>query len=343
MTTKESMLTALRGGKPGRMPLTTYDILWEQAGVPLGCDVMMRLRAKGMGIIAHVDPYRIETPHVERTVRSYKENGQTITEERLSTPVGAVSSRMWNDWVQEYCLKTPADYRVMEYIVRDQVIEPDYEKYRAAERALGEDGIVIMGAQRTPYQKMLVDLAGLESFSYHLADDAGEVESLFGALLQKQKRIVDIVSAGPGDVVKIWENLTGDAVGERRYRQYHLPVYEQLYPVVHGAGKLLALHYDGRLACLKDAIGEAPFDIVESFTPPPEGDMGLEEALALWPGKVLWLTLPFYAYRSDDALRAYLRMIRKVSCGVRLLPEIAEYFPAETWQRHADIMLEELG
>jgi hypothetical protein len=49
---------------------------------------------------------------------------------------------------------------------------------------------------------------------------------------------------------------------------------------------------DGRLKALKDHIAKTRLDVIEAFTPPPMGDLPINEALNMWRGKVLWINFP---------------------------------------------------
>ncbi len=269
MTTRERILRALSCREVDRVPLTVYDILFDQSGISLGDQRVAALCEKGLGIIRHVEPYTIGNPGVKSFTTNYTEGGEAWSLTRLVTPIGEISTRLRGGWVQEYYLKTEADYPIMEYVIRDQVIEPNYAVYEAADRQVGAHGVVILTAGRTPFQKILVDLAGLEAFSYHLTDAPKKVMSLVDALAHNSRTMFDIVVDGPGDIVKLWENITGDALGNDRFEEFHLPMYAELFSKARKAGKLLALHLDGRLASLSEGIRKATFDIVESFTRHP--------------------------------------------------------------------------
>ena len=66
--------------------------------------------------------------------------------------------------------------------------------------------------------------------------------------------------------------------------------------------KRLQVHYDGKLRVIADDIRDLPFDGLDSFTPPPEGDMTAAEARQQWPDKFLWLhpTLDWYSRPPDE-------------------------------------------
>jgi hypothetical protein len=68
------------------------------------------------------------------------------------------------------------------------------------------------------------------------------------------------------------------------YDEY-LAQEKAIAPYLQQVVKIVGTHYDGRLASCNDLIADAPIDLIESLTPPPEGDLVLAEARAAWPSK----------------------------------------------------------
>ena len=65
------------------------------------------------------------------------------------------------------------------------------------------------------------------------------------------------------------------------YRRFVLPIYQRRGRACREAGKVYAVHLDGRLAALKALIAESTFDVVESFSlAEMAGDVPVPEALA---------------------------------------------------------------
>jgi hypothetical protein len=62
--------------------------------------------------------------------------------------------------------------------------------------------------------------------------------------------------------------------------------------ILHQKGKIYLVHMDGRLNCLRNLISRSDIDGVEAFTPPPVGDLPIEEARALWGKKIIWANFP---------------------------------------------------
>ena len=61
---------------------------------------------------------------------------------------------------------------------------------------------------------------------------------------------------------------------------------------LHKTGKFYGVHMDGLLAVLKEGIAASHLDFIEVFTPPPMGDLSLEDARRAWPDKTLWVNFP---------------------------------------------------
>jgi len=89
-----------------------------------------------------------------------------------------------------------------------------------------------------------------------------------------------------------------------------MPVYKRLQEQLSGTDKKLAVHMDGRLASLKDAIAEAEFDIVEALTPSPMGDVSIREARQFWPEKALWINFTSSMHiEAPEVIEAHTRQL----------------------------------
>ena len=206
-------------------------------------------------------------------------------------------------------------------------------------------GLVFPSIGRTPIQSILVDGAGLEQFSYHLVDFEAEVMTLYEALLENFRKTVEIAAEGPGRLVMCVENFTAETMGPSRYEQFLLPVYKACLPTLHQAGKIVGTHYDGKLACVKQHIAEAPIDLIESLTEPPEGDMTLAECRAAWPEKRFWSNINVSKFDlPPDRLRDEIgqKVADAAPDGRGLAFEISEDLPVN-WQGGIPAVLEALG
>lgn len=338
MTPRENLIAALDGRRPERIPYTinqefvTDDPAWEA------------LFAAGLCRIPYVHTVREEMTEVERVVEPVTWQGQPGRRIILRTSLGEISQIEFSGWVQEYYLKTPADYRVMAHIVRNTRLSLDPAGFEAAECQVGDRGLTLVGVGRSPMQTILVDYAGLEGFAYHLADGFPELFELADALKAQLLERCRLTAAGPGHFISLLENFTAESWGAARFRQYHLPIYAKLLPIFAAAGKRVFPHCDGQLACVAPLLAETGFAGIESLTEPPEGDMTLAHARSAFGDKVFWANINVGVYALPSAeLRRWVRERVQAAApdGRRLAFEISEDLP-RNWREAIPVVLETL-
>lgn len=339
MTIHERIEAFFCGERPDEIPYTIYTTKWQDIKDDPAWQPMF---ANGLILTEKLYPFTLKARNTEVIEKTFTENRRQVRHVVQCTPLGEISAQWVNNWQQKYWLETPADYRVMTYIIEQTEIAPAYEAFRAREQEIAPLGIVWTMTGRTPLQEILVDYAGLEHLSMHLFDYETEVHQLYAALLNLFRRKVEIVADGPGRFVSNLENFTSESLGPRRYREFLLPVYEECFPQLHAAGKIIGSHYDGRTASCKDLIARAPIDVIESLTPPPEGDQTLAEARVVWPNKLFWSNINLDVYELPKAeLRRVLleRIAQAAPDGRRLAFEVSEALPAN-WKESLPAVLD---
>jgi hypothetical protein len=330
----ERIAAVLRGEMPDRVPFTI-----KRPQPPQG-EIERRLRNEGMAICIEELPFTTTRPNVEVLLRETFEAGRPCFEETYRTEAGEVSQ----SWVVEpgygsrhitrFAIKSVEDYRIVEALVQDEIYTPAFERFRRAEQVLGHDGFVFSGwLGPTPLLKMLWELMGPEMFAVGLAEHRREFDALYETLLEKQREQVRIVAAGPGLVAHFSENLTAEMIGNKRFRQYVMPVYAEFSAILKSGGKLLAAHCDGHLRSLAEELAGSALDIIEAFCPIPDGDMALSEARRQWPDKILWINFPSPVHlESPERIRTYVReILRAAAPGQRFLFGITEDIPDGVW------------
>jgi hypothetical protein len=272
------------------------------------------------------------------------ENGRPIRRVVQRTSVGEIWAEWADNWQQKYWLETPADYRVMMRIVKNTTVVSDLEYFRAQVNALPSHAIAWAMIGRTPLQEILVDFVGLEKFSLHLFDYEAQVRELYAALLTHFRQKVALAAQSPSKFISNLENFTAETLGPKRYAEFLLPVYEECFPILYAAGKIVGTHYDGRTKSCRDLIARAPIDVIESLTTPPEGDQTLAECRAVWRDKLFWCNINVSAY---DLPRAELRELlttlvtQGAPDGRRLAFELSEALPSN-WRDSISVVLDTL-
>jgi hypothetical protein len=341
MSTRERLEAFWAGDRPDEIPFTIYHTKWQDAKNDPAWGPLFEA---GLGLTFKEYPFRLERHDLQIVSAESTENGARVRRIVWRTSEGEISARWKDDWQQEYWLKTPEDYRVMTRIVRDTRVVADYESFGAAERTMEPYAVTWSMIGRTPLQEILVDYAGLEDFSIHLFDYEEEVRNLYDALLDAFRHKAEIVAAGPGRFVSNLENFTAETLGPKRYEEFLLPVYEECFAPLHEAGKIVGSHYDGKTASVTEQIARAPIDLIESLTPPPEGDQTLAQCRAAWPEKLFWSNINASAYELPPAeLRRLVldRVQEAAPDGRRLAFEISEARQAN-WRDSIPVVLEAL-
>lgn len=349
MTIRDRIEAFWSGEKPDRIPYTIYYNEWRHTKDDPRWEPMYR---KGLGVTSGFGTSSQTTKDVEHREETWEENGISWRAQIIATPVGELRQTWQNGWHSGYLLKSREDYQVMTWIARNTVVNPapgGYERCLAQVRELmgewHESAVVHSSIGRTPLQTILVDYAGLENFAYHLCDIPDAVEELYGAMRPAFKRRVECAAGGPRQYVSSLENFTAESLGPALYGKYLLPVYEECFPILHSAGKIVGTHYDGRTASCKELIASAPIDLIESLTEPTEGDQTLAEARAAWPDKRFWSNIRIGDYQlpAEDLTEQVHRMIEEGSVDGRLLAfEVSEQYPAN-WYDSMPVVLDAIN
>jgi hypothetical protein len=341
MTIRERLHAFWAGERPDQIPYTIYQNEWRHTADDPAWHAMYE---RGLGVTWYRHPFSITHHQVEFDTETYTEDGAAMQRRIQRTPVGELTATWEEGWHRKYWIETPEDYRVMTYIVEHTEIEPDYQAYREFEERLPWYAVAIPVLGRTPLQTILVDYVGLENFGWHLFEYEADVQALYDALLTKFRRITEIVADGPGYYVSNLENFTAETLGPRRYERYLLPVYKECFRVLHEAGKIVGSHYDGRTKSCRAQIAEAPIDLIESLTPPPEGDQTLAETREAWPDKLFWSNINVACYDlPPQALKDLVlaRVQEAAPDGRKLAFEVSEQYPAN-WKTSIPVVLEAL-
>jgi hypothetical protein len=340
MTNRERLAAVLEGDTPDVTPLSYYH--WMQ---PIDSDpaVWARFHEMGLAICEHAHTVQYVEHGTEVGVEETTRNGNRYVVERKTTPVGSLEKVSVNGWRCEDWVKNPKDYAIMKWIVDNTEVRVDPSIFERAEESLGDRGLTIeVPVFRTPLMRINVDLAGTERFCLDIADEVPELLELHDSLDALQMRALEESLETPSRYVKLFENLTVSMLGPNRYRGYLMPMYEKYAERLRTAGKRLMVHYDGALRAIKDDIAVAAFDIIESLTEPPEGDMPYDECRAVWPHKVFWGNINLECYANPPEQLDKLVKAKRERAGKRATAfEISEDLPPN-WEQSIPVVLNAL-
>jgi len=305
------------------------------------------LFAQGLGQIAHADLVRTERPNVEVIETTQEVDGRVRRDVRWVTDRGELHEWFLGEWQQEFLIKTPADYRIMRRALEGTRYSATSGPFLQAEQQIGDGGITVgqLGwtpIRRTPLLQVQIDFAGPERLAMDLADGVPELMELLELMTELTLEKFREAVKGPAQYIKLWENLAIEMIGLRHYQRHMVPLYRQILEILQDAGKRLLVHYDGRLRTVADEIAALDIDGIDSFTPPPDGDMSVAEARACWPEKFLWLHPPLGWYQEDrTTLAVRIQEMVRDAGPRRFCLMISEDVPPQ-WEQSVPAVLEAL-
>ncbi len=333
MTRRERIMASVQGHRADKLPFFHWWRHMQTGWAEREC------RNRGMGICWARPPY-VEVLHdVDITEQTVVVDGRKVIRRTFSTPVGSIhedevreagtfqwhANRSWMDvtpWLVSRRIKEPKDYAVAKYIVEHTEYVADYFPIEQAMDWLGEDGLVVDSLPHSPFQTLMINWVGSDGGRcfFHIADYPDLFDDLCQAISKSREPMYEIAARSPAPIAWLGDNIDGQLVTPKLFEKYSMPEYEKLAGPLHALGKPLAVHMDGRLACLKDLIAKTPIDIIEAFHPIPMGDLPLREALAAWRDKTIWLGFPggIYALGPEATKELAYSLLQEAGTGERL-------------------------
>lgn len=322
MTPHDALRATLTDHPPRPVPQTIYEGL-----LPPGAEAI-----EGLGLISSCEPYVREYHEVEMRSQTLPDGSLETTWE---TPVGTLTKRSrpeggyGSQYTQEFPVKRPDDYAVLEHMIRHTSHRPAPEQFVAAERAMGDRGVVYAWIDRTPFQRLWIEWTGIERLSLDLYDCPAPVEAVLVAMFDQSLAVARLLAESPAEFIWLPDNLTGVVAGPPTFRRYLAPYYEQVCAILHAAGKVPLSHMDGRLRCVVDEVAQTDLRVIEAFTPPPDGDLPLGEAFEAWQGKAIWINFPSSVHLSTpERVRQVTRELVAEAEGRGLVISVTENLPA---------------
>ena len=334
MTMRERMLALVQGRAHDRVPFVMYD------GILPVDEVVAHLGRERVGRLRWSAVHHVEHPHCRFEAHEYIVDGAKWQRNTLHTPAGAIyeerafepaygSSSIRKHYVQE-----PKDYDALCAYLEDSVVLEDYDRYHRDQADLGDMGLPLAAIERTPYQQLWVQWAGLDNLAYHLADCPERVARTMALLRERARAIFEIARRSPAPLIDFPDNITAPTIGLRRFREHCVPLYNELADVLAERGAPVFVHMDGDLKPLWEAIAASKVGGIDSLAPAPDNDTSVAQAAAMWPEKRLWVNFPSSVpLRPYDGVRAEAEAILAAAGhSGRLQIQISENVPHAVWR-----------
>jgi len=305
---------------------------------------------RGIGLYSlKENGYRINfSPNVKLEVTRTRAGDEEATRVEYHTPVGVVSTQevineeMRNagvsiTWVQEHGIKRPEDYAIWAYVFENITVTPDYERYRAWQRRVGDDGVaVMMGVfSASPMHHIQRDFLDATEFFFHYKDHHREMRRLAEAIGHVYDQILQVTADSPAEVV-LWGANYDDMITYPPYFEKELtPYLRKAAGYLASKGKLAICHCDGENKGLIDVIADSGMHVAEAVCCAPMTKLPIEtyydrwcrsDKLTIMGGLIQSLLSP--ATATVDDLNAYLdHFFKAVAPGRRIILSVADTTP----------------
>lgn len=305
---------------------------------------------RGIGLYSlKENGYKITfSPNVKLEVTRTRSGDEEATRVEYRTPVGAVSTmevineEMRNagvsiTWVKEHGIKRPEDYAIWAYVFENVTVTPDYERYRAWQQRVGDDGVaVMMGVfSASPIHHIQRDFLDATEFFFHYKDHYREMCRLAEAIGHVYDQILKVTADSPAEVV-LWGANYDDMITYPPYFEKELtPWLRNAAAYLASKGKLAICHCDGENKGLIDVIADSGMHVAEAVCCAPMTKLPIEsyydrwcrsDKLTIMGGLIQSLLSP--ATATVDELNAYLdHFFKAVAPGRRIILSVADTTP----------------
>ncbi|MHB0998296.1 MAG: uroporphyrinogen decarboxylase family protein [Armatimonadota bacterium] len=178
--------------------------------------------------------------------------------------------------INEHLIKTLEDFEILRKYL-PPADKMDLSFIRRARAAVGDKGLV--DTNNHGAFNILSMFRKLDDIMVDPILDEGFYREMMEFFMERQiLRIGRMVEAG-GEVIEIAAQLATSMVGADFYRKYVLDYEKRLVKAIHDAGAFVTLHNCGDAAKIMHLYNELDIDCWGYLTPPPFGDVDLDEAL----------------------------------------------------------------
>ena len=328
LSPRERYFAALAGEMPDQLPLT----IWNNK-LP-GGDIDQQLLDLDVCVINKSNVWKEHYPGIDiETAEVPGADGFMRRHTIYRTPQGdleMIERVMPNTlWIEKYLFSGPQDYPVLEYLISIRHYEAAFENFLADDRKFGTQSLAPPKSIHTPMNELIYEYMGVEKFSIEYGENLDKLLHLCSLLEEDCLNRVNMVASSPAEFAVIDGNTQISVIGLPRFKQYYMPYIEKACDILHGKKKYAGSHLDGNNRQLAAAIAGTSLDFIESFTPPPECDLSIDEARRLWPQKALLTHFPssLHLFGINRMREQIMEILKHAAPGDRFTVGVSEDVP----------------
>lgn len=253
------------------------------------------------------DKVRLQTRHeIDYIYTKYLTPVGSLTQVERRTEWGVTSLRT------EYFLKNAEDFKVLSYILENQVFEFDKKLYKEREELLGNRSEPMITLPWSSIQRLFIVYMGFEKSVITLWKHRAKVENLLQVFEQNDDKRLGVLKKTPFKIVNFGDNIDEGLCSPPLFERYMLPNYQKRTKELHEAGKLCTSHWDGNLKKILHFARKTGLDGLECVPPEPQGNVTLEELKQGINGMILIDGIPathFLSLTSCEELESFVNRL----------------------------------
>jgi len=337
---RKRMLAVIYGERHDRVPFVQYDNLAGDNN-----EIWTLLGRDNMGLLRWSKIYSFEHPHCYFEVKRIEKDRLFGFLTTLHTPKGNLTEEKFfepvyrSPHIKKHFIQKPEDYKIFMSYLKDIVVYEDIERFTRDVAELGEDGIAMVTLERTPFQQLWIQWVSLTDLCIHIADYPDLLEECIKLLTEVQYKTFEVVRKAADKVfiplVDFPDNITAYVIGEKNFRKYCIPFYNELADLLASKNIPVVVHMDGALKPLWQDIKESKVKGLDSFTPTPDNDTSVADAISLWPEKRLFLNFPSSMHLEEpgEIYKEAKKILEEAGHSGRLWIQISENVPPGVWKK----------
>jgi hypothetical protein len=303
-----------------------------------------------VGLIRWTSLWRFEHDKCRIITEEFEENGIRGEKRTMVTPRGNLTNTRHFEPIfnsaatHEHYVKEPDDYDILDAWLDDITVIFDPSNHINNENELGDDGLGMVALPRTAWQQLWVEWVDIMDLSYHFSENEERVCRTMEKMNNIMRQTFDCVCQYQPLLVDFPDNITASMIGPDKFERFCLPFYVELTERVRKTETKVVCHMDGDLKPLWNLIAKSGLNGLDSFSPKPDNDTGVDDALRLWPDKFLMMNFPSSVHiTSPDNIRNVTReILRQGGNSGKLQIQLSENVPPSVWRQTIPIIIDEI-
>lgn len=295
MKSRQRLLGAIRGTEIDRVPWSPFlAYYWES--------LPEEIQRKGqfaylqeMGADPLLRGFHTLSRFAYKNCNEYEKRVGNEIFQTIETPVGKLEFRSVfspsgsTTFVVDHPVKTPEDFKILQYLYEHMEITPDAKDFEGDFRLYGDDALLLplVGVRaKTAFQSLVEYWVGTENLVYMIYEEPEAMEECLAVMQARDDETVRNALNTSADGFIFWEDSSTTNVSPAIFRKYTMPEINRWGEQIHKAGKLLVHHACGHIRDLLPLMAQTKIDAVESITPPPTGNVTMQRTAELLPERI---------------------------------------------------------